>query len=1066
MVSKKKGGTQNKDAIGTTNNPIILESSDPSDDGGTTENGTATQKLPSSSSDSSSSDSSQTPVPILSDSLQRDIREFHYAARTANKRQKQAQAQSSNKKKPKQGEPSTFTGNQPVNRKAPAQRPAPAQTSNIEAPSASNRKAPAQTANRKAPIIKKYTEIKLFDDVKVLLNILDSYHDFASGNRVKDKHIRKTVGKIITDYISKKNNPELVGLFNDLTTPSSKLEHNIYKKYVEENDDIEVCDEILLHDGTNKIDIFKKIAEKFLIPEAEKNNIHIIDDRGSYIGCDTNKFDKFRISYASWFDKGGCNNKGTNHYLYDEIKMDKNEMFYIESISGSLNINHVATGKIKLNKNSTIDFVESKDNDDRPGVSKYASHMNSTTFLNAFQNIQDQTDKIMFLMDLKRAGDGLQIKSAQHTVVTSIPIFITSDIIAATIAVNNNIRTVLTSKDADILGSNSHSLKYAHVLLPKFLVDPTKLAEINEAALNDFINKNAEEWGKYANGVLEDISKLKKSLNIAIHTLINNTNNDVDKLIKVVLENIKILLSFKIKEQKYYNKLNIRIRKDIQKRKHEGYTAPVPIEQTDLNVFVKAFTDPTNGIFAKIDKGVQFEDDLLKLVKEHLSTYTQEIQSYDSNSERLNEYLKYIVKLTNHYVDTKNLATLFNQIYKDLINIHTVIKKDLNTDTVIRFIFRKNPQFLHSVDNKILCKNMIIAKYIDIIFKRNEDRYYEYIGNFDKNYIITCPIGMVFMEFLLKNKDDTSKKTSLINDMRNLDLLKEIDASQLKFLVEFSSPDNGHTHEFVNKVLYPTQPFLIPVLTESNRNTLSEEVAVSLLQLDKTDLEKFYERLVFTYTEYMAEPDISDTTVGGAKRVRSSENHKKPSYIEKLMAPFKSYIFTSLSSFIELPFGVKELIIKLSPIKDIILRAIFIEYYNSKKYDKHQIIKELDMVQKCKKLLSDVPITGGGRITKLRRLLQAQIPKMKKKIHSEDAFKLFTESLYFYPELLDPVMAIYMKYSNSPLPVYGLTQEVLTRSPISVEKQVKKQRIKAFNDLMSEAERDVGSTARGRQRRL
>lgn len=52
----------------------------------------------------------------------------------------------------------------------------------------------------------------------------------------------------------------------------------------------------------------------------------------------------------------------------------------------------------------------------------------------------------MFLMDLKRAGDGLQIETAKHTVNGKAPIFITRDYIAATISANNGIRTILTTK--------------------------------------------------------------------------------------------------------------------------------------------------------------------------------------------------------------------------------------------------------------------------------------------------------------------------------------------------------------------------------------------------------------------------------------------------------------------------------------------------------------------------------------------------------------------------------------------------------------------------------------------
>ena len=948
------------------------------------------------------------------------------------------------------------TGQQPV---APLKSPGLSQVTDDESSSS------AAQGNKRQKA-KKNDKIQLTDKDTKLLNIIDSYHDFGSGTRVKDKAIRHAVGNIIFNYIKKDN---LSIDFNLLTTTTgTTLEHNIYKKYVEENDDIEMPDEILLHDGTKKISILKDIENNFCIPETDKAKIHIIDDRGSYTGCDTaSGFRKFILSYASWFDNGGCNNKPVTYEILDgEIKMEHpNEMFYIKSISGGLDgvtATSNAKGKIELPNNTTaIEFNQSANDDDRPSVPKYASYMdkNSKTFLKAFKNITNYDNKIMFLMDLKRAGDGLQIKSAKTVVpAIAIPIFVTSDIIAATIAVNNNIRTVLTTKDPDIQGTNAHSLKYAQVLLPKFLGDSEKLAKMNKDALNNYIVKNASEWKAYGISELKLLDAIKTKLNEHITTLIKQTiinNHNTDALIKNVVEQIKETNSFKKRIRNYYKRTDIRINKDIERREKEGYSAPIPIRDTDLKPFREEFNNKATGLFAKIDEALQFSNDaLLTQLKTHLDTYTRKIEKYksESGSKILNQYLKYIVKLTNHYVQTKNLATLFNQIYKQLINICTVIEKNIASVTTTNnpYNSRANPQFLQTISpkNKVLCKNLIIAKYIEIIFVRNEDRYNEYIGDFDENHVIISPIGMVFMEFLLKNKDiRTTMKTTVTDDIITLHELREIDSSKLKYLVQFKSPNDGFVHEFVKKILDPPSKSQVPanVLSESNHNNFSEKIAASLITQDKPELQLFYERLLVQYVTYMEEPSIADTTIGGEKRHRSVEIVEK---LKKLFRkaspsieePFKNYKFTSLSKFMKLPFGIKELIIKLSPQRDIILRAIFIQFYNSKTYEPTEIKKELAILQKCKILLSDTSITGGkakpsnskkttvlfGKIQKpkMKMPIMNQIIQKMKKIHSEEAFVLFKEYMYFYPELIDPLMAIYMKYSKSPLPVYGLTEDI------------------------------------------
>jgi hypothetical protein len=118
---------------------------------------------------------------------------------------------------------------------------------------------PAALPQLPAPQPQKYDKIQLTENDTKLLNILDSYHDFGSGTRVTDKAIKHAVSGIITNYIN--NDVNLLNDFKLLTTTTgTTLEHNIYKKYVEENNNIERPYVILLHDGTNKIEFFNESA--------------------------------------------------------------------------------------------------------------------------------------------------------------------------------------------------------------------------------------------------------------------------------------------------------------------------------------------------------------------------------------------------------------------------------------------------------------------------------------------------------------------------------------------------------------------------------------------------------------------------------------------------------------------------------------------------------------------------------------------------------------------------------------------------------------------------------------
>jgi hypothetical protein len=189
---------------------------------------------------------------------------------------------------------------------------------------------------------------------------------------------------------------------------------------------------------------------------------------------------------------------------------------------------------------------------------------------------------------------------------------------------------------------------------------------------------------------------------------------------------------------------------------------------------------------------------------------------------------------------------------------------------------------------------------------------------------------------------------------------------------------------------------------------------------------------------------------------------QQSSLIKRLKTPFENYDYkTKLEGFMKHPFGVKEMIIKLCEpdVRKAILLDVFNKYYKSDSYDINVLKKELLILKETKKLIpQDHGIISGGAYKLLRnteslqklrnnfkpdrinstvtgnqknlkeKLKQEILKQEKLKQTQKLAFKLFVEYIDIFPEYIDPVMMIYMKYSNSPLPVYGLTEDVIKSS--------------------------------------
>ena len=354
-----------------------------------------------------------------------------------------------------------------------------------------------------------------------LLNALDSYHDFTGqrakyvNNFIKHRLVKEVINSFLEDEKSK-------AMFNEIINTGG-FEKKMYEKYVADNRNIIKIVELPLNKiiestggaGENKklkvdkkikkdedIDVFSDILKHYKIPEKEASKLAIILDGGSF-GCRKKFKNNYVESYASWFDRGNgksdnskrCNKNYKNFELNEKIAVSKinNDLFYINEISGKYNKTGEKDGYIKLN-NEKISFSSPDQSGCKPAVEKYSDYINIiqkdknivikgepwfTEQINKIYAYSEKdikkavNDSCMFLMDLKRAGDGMQIQSVKvmETETTKIPIFVTQDIMAATISAFKGFRTILTTIDKK---RNTTSSKYALLLAEYTKLDEKK----------------------------------------------------------------------------------------------------------------------------------------------------------------------------------------------------------------------------------------------------------------------------------------------------------------------------------------------------------------------------------------------------------------------------------------------------------------------------------------------------------------------------------------------------------------------------------------------------------------
>jgi hypothetical protein len=438
----------------------------------------------------------------------------------------------------------------------------------------------------------------------------------------------------------------------------------------------------------------------------------------------------------------------------------------------------------------------------------------------------------------------------------------------------------------------------------------------------------------------------------------------------------------------------------------------------------------------------------------------------------MKKYLSYITNLIkNPNINDDYDYSLIPKLYDNINNIYDVInKEDFFQDRRIIGTILDTNQI--TSDIKQLVINIRIAKILYKLFIADEQKYKEIIGydsSTKANNHIKSPIGVIYMEYLLKltTREEIEKVIGVIKLLNSFSVLIESEANRL--IDNTTEKDKYLPIPLKNYLSETTQEVLLSnPLRESNPKLPTEKAALIIKESTYDNklpgysgLLDFYNRIVHTHNTYMGiyTPKTtgggrSKRTGGGrSKRTGGGRSKKTGGQQSSLKTPFENYNNTNLEDFMKHPFGVKEMIIKLcknEEVRENILIGIFNKYYNSDSYDIKVLKKELDILKETKKLIpQDHRISGGAykpfknterlqnlriMITRIKKDLtekqKVKIQKLNKAAQDQQklAFNLFVEYIDIFPEYIDPVMMIYMKYSNSPLPVYGLTKDVIKSS--------------------------------------
>jgi hypothetical protein len=859
-------------------------------------------------------------------------------------------------------------------------------------------------------------------DIYRAISALDTLHDFAKPRNGKTQLDRVLVIGIIRSFLNKKQ----CEIFDKYSRTNNNHEEKLYENYVTNNSNIDILCKLQLNtqvtysttgggrtqrtaDDKNKktasmLPVLNRIAKYYNIQE---DSIVIVKDDGVACLKDLLHVD----SYAAWFDtnnlsvcKDNANNKD-NFKLEVEASISKttNDLFYIDRISGNY-INNSYSGLIEFGSKTPEKFSQDNQTNNKadmsvPTITNWINSLNENN-KKPYEKGQDwfseqikyiyksdgenaTNNACMFLMDLKRAGDALQIASCSKVPNNKIPIFMTMDRIAATIAVNKGILTILTTQKNAPRGTNLSSIGYAILLKP---------ASGLSGNTNNIAPAPAPMPMPMPAPAPMPAPKKPEATKVEVNT------KPLDTAIERRNALIKELLS------------------------DPSYTRKKLIIGS-----LKTRSDEIKSIQGKIEKSISssdFTDTQTAYIKTHIQKFTLIIQRYIETVDNpptniMKEYLNFIIKLTNKYITDKNFDALFYNLYIDIYNIYIIIlnnRADFN-DTTKKFVVGLTSV---SKDNFHFIINYIIAKYVENIFN-NYDYEDEYgiIDNLSEtkqntfmNKVVMSPITTIYIEYLLSK---TQYTTEMIAKLRG---------DIIKISPTYVSQGDSEILIMITDTKISEKKVPTVILTFLKNATNSEQIThIDIAVNPREDLKNLYNRIYNEHIKFMNNkiPLSNDITGGnGVKRNRESSEvyiGSNSKVIQDIKNSYINYKYKShsdeLCNFMKLPFEVKHMIIQYSSDKEKIIKDVFTKFYKDTSIilDEKEIETELRNIRYCKHVLN----------------IELEKPIQRSTVRNNNAFLLFRESLYFYPEYIDPVMCIYMTYTNSFLPP-------MITMPISIKK--------------------------------
>lgn len=663
----------------------------------------------------------------------------------------------------------------------------------------------------------------------LVLSCLDTIHDFAKTSG-RSNLKRDNVMKIIEEVLKNNSNINVVQVITELHKRShslSKIEHNEY----------------------NTVRKSLKVNQVTGVPEiveaVRKHSSKFIVDQGANTGCNTKTVVK---NFASWFDDN--TNCGTS-YQQDTASLNKvdGELLLIDTISQcagnpqcikiSYNSKDISITDTKFLPNVKpyseviFDILGNTGQLDNSRITKLKNDYETNIFnkLGLGSGITNmQYNRSMLLMDLKRAGDSLQIQT-----ITPDKFFVTADYMAATIALYKRKNTLLTTKASRKPGQ-LHSDKIGYIYnfdgtsvetlqLPEYtnLNKIIILLEERNELFDELINTyNSTKISQTDSGrIIKSVDFEKTSIEPIIKTIAQK----IDKiaLVKVRIDNIE-----KLNDANLANAIN-NAEVTIKNAENDAKKAIDNVDTVVDSAKMKYNRATVNGATAP----PQLVKDIKNDVKQAVSDAINKIIILANLKTDLYIY-KINDALANHYSvlpDSDKLSAPFdklknNNIFRKLSNETNVqtggvadsFKIDNMIETIeyvlnLKMVFRGNNYVLIKKRNYLIQELFNEIEHLRKLLVKNTD-YGKY---FDINDPIMSITGLVYIELLLNNSNT------------NIDIISQKNGETIysfkKMFEKFKNSRNTLTN-LKERILFMHYRY-IQFIKESSRKTSSPSKKIS-----------------------------------------------------------------------------------------------------------------------------------------------------------------------------------------------------------------------------------------------